>query len=139
MKRTGLKTALMIALVGVLAGVLSVSSADAQKKGKKAAASETAAPRESAGESAVSEAPAQTAGVGSPISGGLIDVLRKFQGQKTNLGILKKLGKDFIEIEDENVTWTIPLLSVHSLKQTTDKDENDKPVTRLDIKLYAKD
>ena len=133
-------------ILPVLLSVLLAATAmgEVQKKGKsKPAATQTSA---AAVDNASSEevAPAESAAPapqGSPsvVSGAIVDVLKRFQGQQTNLGILKKIGRDYIELQDENVTWTIPLTSIHSLKQTGDKDDNDRPIVKLDIKLYSKD
>ena len=113
--------------------------ADAQKKPKAKTSVQQQKPKE-AEEEQTEETPAPPAPQpAASISGGVLDIMKKFLGQKTNLGTLKKVNKEYIEFNDENTVLTVPLSAVHSLKQVTDKDDNDSTIVRLEVRLIAKD
>ncbi len=127
----------------IMAGLLAASAyplhAEAQKKAKaKVPAVQQTPPTEEAVVAPATPAPEPQV-TPSASSGAIVEILKKHLGQKTNLGVLNKIGKDFIELKEENVLLTVPLQSVHSLKQVNDKDDNDKDIVRLEIKLIAKD
>jgi 3-oxoacyl-ACP reductase-like protein len=121
-------------------GMAFTSSTEAQKKSKAKPAAQQA---QKAEEPTAVETPAVAPTPAPPptasSSGGVMDVLKKFVGQKTNLGILRKITRDYIETESENAVLTIPVSSIHSLKQITEQDENDQSVTKLEIRLFNKD
>ena len=73
------------------------------------------------------------------VSGGIVDIMRKFIGQQTNLGTLKKVNREYAEFQDENTILTVPITNVHSVKQVTEKDENDSTVVHLEVRLTSKD
>ena len=133
---------LLVAAAGLLVAstITSQAVAEAQKKSKsKPVPAQQIEPKEDAVKPSEQPAPAPEPQAVSAASGAIMDILKKYQGQKTNLGYLNKVGRDFIEVKDESVLLTIPIQSIHSLKQVTEKDDNDKDVVRLDIKLFAKD
>ena len=133
--------AMLIAVAAMfLTSTLFVSPyADAQKKPKAKTSVQQQKPKE-VEEEQTEAAPAPPAPQpATSISGGVLDIMKKFIGQKTNLGTLKKVNKEFIEFEDDNTILTVPVTNVHSLKQVTDKDENDSTVVRLEVRLIAKD
>ena len=135
-------TALLLAVAGLfVAGTLFVvPQVQAQKKSKsKVATQQQPAKEEGQEEAAPTPVMAPQAQPSVSISGGLIDIMKKYIGQKTNLGTLKKVNKEYIEFEDENVILTVPLTNVHSVKQVTEKDDNDSTVVKLEVRLTAKD
>ncbi|MGA9117753.1 MAG: hypothetical protein WB699_00175 [Bacteroidota bacterium] len=132
------KTAMLIAIVAVfVVGTVALpSGAEAQRKPK----SKTTVKKEQTEEQpeAKVERPAVQPQTGRA-SDALIDILKKYIGQKTNLGILKKAGREVVEFEDDNTVLTVPVTTIHSLKQVSEKDENDSTVVHLEIVLFAKD
>ncbi len=118
---------------------LNPSFVEAQKKSK--AKPKTSVQQEKKAEPAEEEVsteeqappPVQT----TPATGTLLNILRKFVGQKTNLGNLKEVTRDYIIVaEDENSTTTIPISQIVSLKQIK---EEDPPSVRLEIGITKRD
>ena len=132
---------MLLAIAGLFLAVTLVvpPAAEAQKKPKAKTTVQKEKPQEAEEEATEPEHPAPAMQPAASISGGVMDIMKKFIGQKTNLGILKKVNKDFAEFDDDNTVLTVPLLNIHSLKQVTDKDENDSTIVRLEVRLTAKD
>ena len=134
--------ALLLAVAGLFAAgtMFVVPQVQAQKKSKsKVATQQQPAKEEGQDETAATPAIAPQPQPSVSISGGLVDIMKKYLGQKTNLGTLKKVNKEYVEFEDENVILTVPLTNVHSVKQVTEKDDNDSAVVKLEIRLTSKD
>ena len=132
---------MLLAIAGLFLAVTVVvpPAAEAQKKPKAKTTVQKEKPQEAEEEATEPEHPTPVMQPSTSISGGVVDIMKKFLGQKTNLGILKKVNKEYVEFNDENTILTVPLLNVHSLKQVTDKDENDSTIVRLEVRLTAKD
>ncbi len=139
MVKTFCTTILIIAGLIFAGSMLAPSQADAQKKPKSKPAVQQPKTQEGDEEQAAPEHPAPVIQPATSVSGGVLDIMKKFLGQKTNLGTLKKVNKDYVEFEDENVILTVPVPNVHSVKQVTEKDDNDSTVVRLEVRLIAKD
>ena len=135
---------LLLALAfGLTAAVPSL--ADAQKKTTKSkpAATQKKAPEKQQAEEpkeeeeVKSDEPAPTpAPQANPATGGVLTWLRKYTGEKTNLGKLKEVTAQYIVVEEDNTTTIIPLGMIHSLRQVK---EEDPPSVRLEIFLTRKD
>ncbi len=130
--------AILFALAFAVAAV-TPSFAEAQKKTKaKPKTSVQQEKKEEPTEEAKSEEPAPAPPVQTtPATGTLLSTLKKFVGQKTNLGVLKEVNKDYIIVaEDENSTTLIPMAQIVSLKQIK---EEDPPAVRLEIGIAKRD
>ncbi len=132
---------MLLAIAGLFLAVTLVvpPAAEAQKKPKAKTTVQKEKPQAAEEEATEPEHPAPVLQPAASSSGGVVDIMKKFIGQKTNLGILKKVNKDYAEFDDDNTVLTVPLLNIHSLKQVTDKDENDSTIVRLEVRLTAKD
>lgn len=140
MKTKGILAVVMAVGLLVLAMMLIASPAEAQKKKAKPKAPVTQQKEPASDSTAEEEAVAPPELPNPPAAvGGLVEVLKKYQTQKTNLGILKKVTGDYIEVDDDGTIITVPMRSIHSLRQVPDRDNEDKAIIRLEIKLYAKD
>jgi len=65
------------------------------------------------------------------------ELLIQHQGEKTSIGVLKKIGGDYIVVQkDESTTAVYPIEKIQSLK--TVKGEEGEPNT-VEIALVAKD
>lgn len=128
---------LLLAVLGLFAAMtlFAPQQADAQKKSK--AKTTVQKPKEAVEEETATEEPAPQPP--ASISGGIVDIMKKYVGQQTNLGTLKKVNREYVEFQDENTVLTVPITNVHSLKQVTEKDENDSTVVHLEVRLTAKD
>ena len=118
---------------------LNPSIAEAQKKGKAKPKTSVQQEKKQEPTEEVKEEeqapppPVQT----TPATGTLLSVLRKFVGQKTNMGALKEVNKDYIIVaEDENSTTLIQMSQIVSLKQVR---EEDPPSVRLEIGIAKRD
>ncbi len=138
MKSSGV-TLLVIAGLLFTGSLFAPTSADAQKKPKAKASVQKEKPKEAEEEATEAEHPAPQVQPATSISGGVLDIMKKFVGQKTNLGVLKKVNREYVEFDDDNTVLTVPMPSVQSLKQVTEKDENDSTIVRLEVRLTAKD
>ncbi len=134
------RTALFLIVAALFAGTLVVApQVEAQKKSKAKTAVQKPKEKEPAEEEATMEEPAPQPQPPASISGGLVDIMKKYIGQQTNLGTLKKVNREYAEFQDENTILTVPITNVHSVKQVTEKDENDSTVVHLEIRLISKD
>ncbi len=131
------KFVLLLAMVFAVVAA-NPSIAEAQKKAKAKPKTSVQQEKKDEPEEVKSEEPAapppmQT----SPVSGTLLNTLKKFVGQKTNLGVLKEVNRDYIIVaEDENSTTLIPLSQIVSLKQIK---EEDPPAVHLEIGIVKRD
>ena len=135
-------TVLLLAVAGLFAAgtLFVVPQVQAQKKSKAKVATQQQPAKEEGQEDAfATPTMAPQAQPSLSISGGLVDIMKKYLGQKTNLGILKKVNKEYVEFEEENVVLTVPVTNIHSVKQVTEKDDNDSTVVKLEVRLTAKD
>jgi hypothetical protein len=85
------------------------------------------------------DAPAPTAAQIAPKPSNLFrDFLAQHIGTPSNLGVLTKLGGDYLIVEEENVPLVIPLASIQSVKVKKEKEDEESPEkTVLVIKLVA--
>jgi len=66
----------------------------------------------------------------------LRDVLARYQGQTTNLGVLKEVAGDYFAVEEEGATALHPLSAIQSFKILKPEEGVS---TLLEIKLVARD
>jgi hypothetical protein len=110
-----------IALLLAITLVMFSSEASAQKK-KTPAKSEQA-----------TEQPAPSANQGK-LGGMLKDVLLKYKGEKTNLGVLSKVEGDYFVTEEEGVTTIHPLFSIVGIK-ILKPEEGEEDQAKIEITL----
>ncbi len=129
--------ALLFAMAFAVA-VLNPSFAEAQKKGKAKPKTSVQQEKKEEPEEVTSDEQAPPPPVqATPATGTLLSTLRKYVGQKTNMGVLKEVNKDYIIVaEDENSTTLIQVSQIVSLKQIK---EDDPPSVRLEIGIAKRD
>jgi len=64
----------------------------------------------------------------------LRDVLVKYKGEKTNLGILSKVEGDYFVVEEEGVSTMHPFSAIISVK-TVKPDEEEEDAAKIEIVL----
>ena len=64
------------------------------------------------------------------------DLLQKYEGKATSLGILKRVAGDFFVVEQEGVASMYPLSVIHMLRVVKDEEAGTET---LEIQLTAKD
>ena len=117
--RWSLAMALVCALI-----VMSVLPAEAQKKKKAQPPSQQQVQ------------PQQPVVTPSPRpSGGFRDMLAQYQGSQTNLGIMTKVGPDFIVLDDEGVISYHPIHVIQTIRVTKLEEGGEK----IELKLLSKD
>jgi hypothetical protein len=70
------------------------------------------------------------------LPGKFLDVLKKYTGEKTNLGTIRRLAGDYLVLEEEYVTTLVPFSAIQSVRLV--KDDESSPA-HLEIKLIARD
>jgi hypothetical protein len=115
----------MMVALGALTLAFSPSDAVAQKK--KAAAPPAAA--------AEQKSPSPQALSGRS-GASLKDLLVRFKGELTTIGVLKQVESDYIVIEDDGVEIIYPVSSIRSIKMLKVEEENtEEKSPKLEIKL----
>jgi hypothetical protein len=115
----------MIVALGALSFAFSASDAVAQKK-------KPAAPPPAAAEQ---KTPASQILAGKP-GASLKDLLVRFKGELTTIGILKLVESDYIVVEDDGVEIIYPVSSIRSIKILKVEEENSEEKSpKLEIKL----
>jgi len=68
-------------------------------------------------------------------AGGFRDMLVQYQGSQTNLGIMTKVGPDFIVLDDEGVISYHPIHVIQTIRVTKLEEGGEK----IELKLLSKD
>jgi hypothetical protein len=133
------RTAAVLALLGVflVGSTVTTTLAEAQKKSKAKTTVKKDTREEEAKPAVAPERPQPPAQPAT--SSAMLEILKKYVGEKTNLGVLKKATRDLVQFDDDNTVISLPLSTIHSLRETTEKDDNDSTVVQLEVKLIAKD
>lgn len=114
----------MIVALGAL--TLAVGTGDAIAQKKKATPPPAAAEQKTT--------PTQT--VTGRSGNTLKDVLVKFKGELTTIGVLKQVEADYIVVEEEGVDIIYPVAAIRSIKiLKTEEESGDEPSPKLEIKL----
>ena len=66
----------------------------------------------------------------------LKDVLAQYQGQTTNLGVLKKISGDYFVVQEEGATAMYPFSAIQSFRILAPQEDVS---VLLEIRLVAKD
>ena len=119
------RSALILVLLGLFIAAFGSSDAFAQKK-KPVAPPPTAEPQKP------TPPPQYT-----PKGGAMLkDVLVRFKGQHTTIGVLKAVEMDHIIVDDDGTEIIYPMAVIHSLKVLKiDEDNQDEAAPKLEIKL----
>lgn len=117
--------AVIVLIFAALVVVLGSTDALAQKK-KAVTPPPAAEPQRPA-------APPQVTGK----SGGLLkDVLVRFKGEHTTLGVLKQVEMDYIIVDEDGTETIYPITAIRSLRVLKiDEDNTDEAAPKLEIKL----
>jgi hypothetical protein len=62
------------------------------------------------------------------------ELLKKYEGKSTSLGILKQVAGDYIVIDNDGTTVIYPLTSIHALRFVKDEEAGTET---LEIRLVA--
>lgn len=76
----------------------------------------------------------QPAPVQTKLGTTLKDILAKYKGQKTNLGILSKVEGDYFMVEDDGVSTIHPLSAIAGIKMLK-PEEGEEDAAKIDITL----
>lgn len=117
--------AVIVLMLVALAVVFGSAEALAQKK-KAVTPPPAAEPQRPA-------APPQVTGK----SGGLLkDVLLRFKGEHTTMGILKQVEADYIVVDEDGTETIYPIATIRSVRVLkVDEDSQDENPPKLEIKL----
>jgi len=115
----------MILALGAL--TLAVGAGDAIAQKKKAAT-----PPPAAAEQKTSVQQTVPAKSGSTLR----DLLLRFKGELTTIGVLKQVEADYIVVEEEGVETIYPVSAIRSVKKLkVEEESDDEPSPKLEIKL----
>ena len=115
----------MILALGAL--TLAVGAGDAIAQKKKAAT-----PPPAAAEQKTSVQQTVPAKSGSTLR----DLLLRFKGELTTIGVLKQVEADYIVVEEEGVETIYPVSAIRSVKKVkVEEESDDEPSPKLEIKL----
>ena len=123
MKRT--RYAVIVLMLVALAVVF--GSADALAQKKKAVTPPPAAEP---------QRPAASPQVSGKSGGLLKDVLLRFKGEHTTMGILKQVEADYIVVDEDGTETIYPIATIRSVRVLkVDEDSQDENPPKLEIKL----
>jgi Rieske Fe-S protein len=116
-----------LVILMLVALVVVFGSVDALAQKKKAVTPPPAA------EPQRSTAPQQVSGKSG---GSLKDVLVRFKGEHTTLGVLKQVEMDYIVVDEDGTEIIYPIAGIRSLKVLKiEEDNTDEAAPKLEIKL----
>jgi hypothetical protein len=115
----------IILMLGVLIVAFGPADAFAQKK-------KAATPPPAAEQQRPAPPPQVTGKSGSTVK----DVLLRFKGEHTSIGILKQVESDFIVVDEDGTETMYPIAAIRSLRiLKLDDDNHDETAPKLEIKL----
>jgi hypothetical protein len=72
--------------------------------------------------------------------GTIKELVKKYQGQMTNIGTITKVEGDYFVVEDEGVTAMYPIGAIQAIRLVkVEEEEEGKDSTHIEIRLMAHD
>jgi hypothetical protein len=116
-----------VVILVFIALVVALGSSDAYAQKKKPVTPPPAAEQ---------QRPAQPPQISGKSAGTLKDVLMRFKGEHTSIGILKQVEMDYIVVDEDGTEIMYPIAAIRSLKVLKiEEDNQDEAAPKLEIKL----